>query len=188
MSNAKAIHKLPERNISVTPHKKDFKKINQLPTTVDKVQNQQFEYIIELDLTKEHKVNEIDVQQEFHWIKASCKVVDVTQKFWYLSCSKCSNATDAMTDGLFWCNHCKKRVSPVVKSVLTHRNSLLNTLKNNLETRKIYCIIPLEMFNSLKFNVELSDKTGSIVATAFPPDAEGMFGITAEYMRETYKR
>ncbi|KAG5526318.1 hypothetical protein RHGRI_032561 [Rhododendron griersonianum] len=188
MSNAKAMHKLPERNISVTPHKKDFKKVNQLPTTVDKVQNQQFEYIIELDLTKEHKVNEIDVQQEFHWIKASCKVVDVTQKFWYLSCSKCSNATDAMTDDLFWCYHCKKRVSPVVKSVLTHRNSLLNTLKNNLETRKIYCIIPLEMFNSLKFHVELSDKTGSIVATAFPPDAEGMFGITAEYMRETYKR
>lgn len=44
------------------------------------------------------------------------------------------------------------------------------------------------MLNSLKFNVELSNKTGSIVATVFPPDAEGMFGITTEYMRENIQQ
>ncbi|KAG5539260.1 hypothetical protein RHGRI_019723 [Rhododendron griersonianum] len=41
---------------------------------------------------------------------------------------------------------------------------------------------------SLKFNVELTDKTGSIVATVSPQVAEGMFSITAEYMRENIKQ
>lgn len=45
-----------------------------------------------------------------------------------------------------------------------------------------------KMFRSLKFNIELSDKTGSIVATVFQRDAEGMFGITAEYMRENIQQ
>ncbi|KAG5517413.1 hypothetical protein RHGRI_037972 [Rhododendron griersonianum] len=137
MANAKAIHKLPmpERNMNVTPlrnetpNKKEFKHVNQLPTIVDK--------------------------QEFHWVQAICKVVDLTQQFWYLTCSKCNHATNAMSDGPFWCNHCKQRVSPVA---------------------------------NLKFNVELSDQTGSIVATVFPRDAEGMFGITAEYMKENIKQ
>ncbi|KAG5532564.1 hypothetical protein RHGRI_027005 [Rhododendron griersonianum] len=40
----------------------------------------------------------------------------------------------------------------------------------------------------LKFNVELTDKTGSIVATVSPQVAEGMFSITAEYMRENIKQ
>lgn len=60
MANAKAIHKLsmPERNTRVTPlwhetaHKKGPIKVNQLPSTVDKVQHQNLEYIIKLDLTK----------------------------------------------------------------------------------------------------------------------------------------
>lgn len=41
--------------------------------------------------------------------------------------------------------------------------------------------------DSLKFNVELFEKTGSIVATVFLRDAEGMFDITAEYMKENIK-
>lgn len=49
-------------------------------------------------------------------------------------------------------------------------------------------MIASEIFDSLKFNVELSDQTGSIVATVFPRDAEGMFGITAEYMKENIKQ
>lgn len=49
-------------------------------------------------------------------------------------------------------------------------------------------MIASEIFDSLKFNVELSDQTGSIVATVFPQDAEGMFGITTEYMKENIKQ
>ncbi|KAG5542824.1 hypothetical protein RHGRI_015805 [Rhododendron griersonianum] len=137
MANANTIHKLPvsERIMNVTPMRNETPnvknpiKINQLPTMVDK--------------------------QEFHWIQAICKVVDLTQRFWYLTCSKCNNATDAISDGPFWCNHCKARVSPVA---------------------------------NLKFNIELSDKTGSIVATVYPRDAEGMFGITAEYLKENLRQ
>lgn len=45
-------------------------------------------------------------------------------------------------------------------------------------------MIVSEMFCSLRFNIQLLDKTGSVVATVFQRDAEGMFGITTEYMRE----
>lgn len=46
----------------------------------------------------------------------------------------------------------------------------------------------MKMFHSLKFIIELSDKTGSIPATVFQRDAEGMFGITAEYMKENMQQ
>ncbi|KAG5551378.1 hypothetical protein RHGRI_009706 [Rhododendron griersonianum] len=137
MANAKKIDKLPgpDTNTSVTPlradtpNKDQFKCVNELPTVVDK--------------------------QEFYWVKVTCKVVDLTQHFWYLTCSKCNRATDAMGNDPFWCNHCKKRMPGVV---------------------------------NLKFIIELSDKTGSIPATVFQRDAEGMFGITAEYMKENMQQ
>ncbi|KAG5537195.1 hypothetical protein RHGRI_024583 [Rhododendron griersonianum] len=137
MANSKAIEKMPipERSVGVTPlrtetpDKDEFKCVNELPIIVEK--------------------------QEFHWVAVSCKVVDLTQHFWYSTCSKCNNATDAMADGPFWCNYCKKRMSPVV---------------------------------NLKFNIELSDKTGSVIATVFQREAEGMFGINTDYMKENIQQ
>lgn len=49
-------------------------------------------------------------------------------------------------------------------------------------------MIGTKMFRSLRFNIELSDKTGSVVATVFQRDAEGMFGISTEYMKDNIQQ
>lgn len=49
-------------------------------------------------------------------------------------------------------------------------------------------MIGAKIFHNLKFNIELSDKTGAVGATVFQRDAEGMFGITTEYMKENVQQ
>lgn len=42
--------------------------------------------------------------------------------------------------------------------------------------------------NSLKFNIQLSDATGTIVATAYRREAAGIFDITTDYLKENMQQ
>ncbi|KAG5551821.1 hypothetical protein RHGRI_010050 [Rhododendron griersonianum] len=90
--------------------------------------------------------------------------------------------------GLFLGSFCIHQAAILIILNISSRFSGISSFKFSTMSRKTDCMIAYEMFHSLKFNVELSDQTGSIVATVFPRDAEGMFGITAEYMRENIKQ
>ncbi|KAH7840808.1 hypothetical protein Vadar_021917 [Vaccinium darrowii] len=132
MKNSAGIQKLPNIEMNQTamirscpPQKKQIININRLPTTVQ--------------------------MDELYWIQASCRVTDIYQRFYYMSCSKCVHSTAARTDALFWCNYCKERVKPIPRC---------------------------------RFNVQLSDSSGAIVATLFGGHAETMFGITREYLKD----
>ncbi|KAG5532372.1 hypothetical protein RHGRI_026864 [Rhododendron griersonianum] len=53
------------------------------------------------------------IVSECYWIRPVCKITDINQNFFYMSCSKCNHGTDATDDTPFWCNFCDQKVKPM---------------------------------------------------------------------------
>ncbi|XP_058220592.1 replication protein A 70 kDa DNA-binding subunit B-like [Rhododendron vialii] len=133
MAHSATLQKIPPIELyqlglvrSSRPHQSEIITVNRLPTIVN--------------------------TQETHWVKVVCKVTDWNQRFYYMSCSKCTRATAAQSDAPFWCNYCKERVHPMPRC---------------------------------KFQIQLSDSTGFIIATAFGEQADSMFSITGDYLKNS---
>ncbi|KAI8538654.1 hypothetical protein RHMOL_Rhmol09G0121500 [Rhododendron molle] len=99
--------------------------------------------------------------QEMHWVQVVCKVTDWNQNFYYMSCPKCIKATLGQIDTLFWCDYCKQRVQATPSTCFDNR---------------------------CRFQIQLADSTGFITATAFGQQADSMFSISGDYLKNNIKK
>ena len=123
-------------------------------------------------------------------MKASFSFDHIFQKFWYMGCEKCFCSTSADYGVLFMCNTCKQKHKAEPRSdhhyficFLSFLLLLLITLSFLFLCCALYktCI-----FNRCKFDVDLSDDTGTVTATMFGDLAEKLLTFTAKEAMEHY--
>ncbi|KAI8524325.1 hypothetical protein RHMOL_Rhmol13G0141700 [Rhododendron molle] len=105
-------------------------------------------------------------------VQGIARVTDFSQNFYYLACSICKKATNAYADEDFWCNYCAQKVPALTKYTTFPMppciSSFLTTqLKKN------------SLIYRLKFNIQVTDPTGTIQATVFSEVASEFYNITA---------
>ncbi|KAG5558126.1 hypothetical protein RHGRI_008145 [Rhododendron griersonianum] len=104
---------LPEANVLRTwclTHSAEIKNLdidhlNQIGTPVTPAESP-----FERDIIKINRLPTVVSEPEYYWIHPVCKITDLNQNFFYMSCSKCNHGTDATDDTEFWCNFCHEKV------------------------------------------------------------------------------